>query len=164
MAGKKAAIEVIDETEVKRRKKVTGNVCPMCGTPGGKTNCNNCGWGIEDIGPDYSVSSGDPVTTLQKARHEYGSIKLEIKEMKEQNEALIANNRRFTELVEAMEKEINKLRSEAGNYVYSFNAGGWGKIGDIDKTKLLMKKKTVTVDDINKQLEEIMKLTKRYKK
>ncbi len=163
-APKKAAIEIIDETSDKKNKPA-GNECPLCGASGGKLKCKECGWSIEELGPDYDIRSGDPVTTLHRAERTFKSVRNELKDLRAQKEALIVNNQKFSQLVDAMEERLKTMRAEAGGkYVYSYNAGGWGAIGDIDRTKLLMKKKVVSVNDINRQLEEIVKLIKRYKK
>jgi hypothetical protein len=162
-APKKSAIEVIEE-DTGKKKAAPGTECPVCGAPGGRLKCDECGWSIEELGPDYDIRSGDPVTTLRRAERTFKSVKDELKALRAEKEALLTNNRKFSELVESMEMQLKTMRADAGKrYVYSYNAGGWGEIGDIDRTKLLMKKKAVSVADINRQLTEIMKLLKRYK-
>ncbi len=169
MARKKAAparsaIEVIDETSEKK-KKAKVNECPVCGAPGGRISCKECGWSVEELGPDYGIRSGDPVTTLQRAERTFRSVKEELKDLREQKNALLVNNQKFSELVESMEMQMKAMRAEAGKrYVYSYGGGGWGEFGDIDVKSLHMKKKPLAISDINRQLEEIMKLLKRYKK
>jgi hypothetical protein len=169
MARKKAAparpaIEVIDETSEKK-KKAKVNECPVCGAPGGKTKCEKCGWSIEELGPDYGIRSGDPVTTLQRAERTFNSVKEELKDLREQKKALLVNNQKFSELVESMEMQLKAMRADSGKkYVYSYSGGGWGELGDIDRKSLRLQKRPLTVSDINKQLEEIMRLLKRYKK
>jgi len=169
MAGKKkdmqSAIEVIEEDTGKKGKGSADNACPICGAPNGRLKCDKCGWSIEELGPDYSISGEDPVKTLSKAKHTFKAMKDELRNLREQNIALMTNNQKFAQLVESMEKQLKALRAEMGRkYVYSYNAGGWGQMGDIDRTRLDMKKKTVTVSDINNQLAEIMRLLRRYKK
>ncbi len=163
-AGRKPAIEVIEEDPGKKKAE-PGTECPVCGAPNGRIECRKCGWSVAELGPDYDVRSGDPVNTLQRAERTFRSIKEELSDLREQKKALLANNRKFSELVESMETQLRTMRADAGKkFVYSYEGGGWGEIGDIDRTRLLMKKKVVTVNDINRQLTEIMKLLKRYKK
>ncbi|UCD03314.1 MAG: hypothetical protein JSV63_01600 [Candidatus Aenigmatarchaeota archaeon] len=167
MAEKKTAIEVIDEAEEKKKKGKV-NECPLCGAPGGKVKCKKCGWSMdEDLGPDYDPEEGDPVLAMQRSERTLKKTKEEFRNLREQNRALMINNQRFSELVERMETQAKILRAEAGKkYVYSYTGGGWGQLGDIDPRKLHIniKKKTISVQDINRQLEEITKLLKRYKK
>lgn len=160
----KVAIEIIDETSEKK-KSPPGTECPVCGAPNGRIECNECGWRVAELGPDYDIRSGDPVTTLTKATRVFKVVKDELKDLREQNKALMINNQKFSELIERMEAQIKTLRADAGKkYVYSYGGGGWGETGDIDTRKLYLKKKAVNVIDINQQLAEIMKLLKRYKK
>lgn len=165
MAKKKAGIEIIDETS-KKSQYSKDNACPACGAPNGKLACDKCGWGIEELGPDYSIAGGDPVQTLSKASYTFKAVKGQLRELKLQNAALMENNQKFTELVEEMEKDLLHMRMETGRkYVYSYNAGGWGEASSAKMEKLkLTKKKHVTVTDINNQLTEITRLLKRYKK
>ncbi len=164
MAKIKSAIDIIDESEEKR-KSGNNEACPVCGAPNGRLECEKCGWGVEELGADYSVSSGDPVQVLSNAHRTFRAVKEELKDLKKQNAALILNNQKFSELVEGMEKQNKTLRADAGKkYVYSYGTSGWGQIGDLDVNNLHIKRKTASVDDINKQLGEITKLLKHYKK
>ncbi len=165
MAKKSTGIEIVEETP---RKKVydKDNACPICGAPNGKLVCEKCGWAVEELGADYSIQSGDPVQTLSKASHTFKAAKAEIRDLKLEREALLENNRKFTELVEEMEKELEKLRMEAGRkFVYSYDEGGWGETCSSRTTKIkLAEKKRISINDINKQLTEITRLLKHYKK
>ncbi|MCD6496469.1 MAG: hypothetical protein J7K54_04305 [Candidatus Aenigmarchaeota archaeon] len=159
----KTAIEIIDESE---KKPASENVCPVCGAPGGREKCDKCGWCIEELGPDYSIADGDPVTTLQRAERTFKSAKEELIQLRKENKALMLNNQKFAELVESMEKELKRLHTEMGRkYIYSYNAGGWGEAAAARLNNIKLEgKKTVTVSDINKQLAEIMRILRHYKK
>jgi hypothetical protein len=163
--GKGAGIKIIEEVSSKKKPGKKDNACPACGAPGGRFKCKECGWCVEEMGPEYGGSTKDPVSAIMHARMSYTEMKNDIKSMREKFESLILNNKRFSELVEAMEGEVKRLRLEAGKrYVYRYDQGGWGHIDDIDRAKLHIKKKVITVTDINKQLMEIMRLLRKYKK
>jgi len=163
--GTRAGIKLIEEGSGKKAKGKKGGKCPVCGAPGGKYKCEKCGWSVEELGPDFSTSLKDPFYTFMHARLSYADMKKRSKNLQELVSSLIANNRRFSELVEAMGNEIQRLRVEAGKkYVYRYEQGGWGEIGRAAGERLHLKKKGITVDDINKQLREIMRLLEKYKK
>ena len=164
MAGK-PKIEVIEEDRTNSKAVPKGNACPICGAPGGKTACEKCGWSLAELEPDFGPTTKDPLSTIMHARISYAQIKKELQDIKDRIEPLLNNNQRFSELVEAMEAEIKTLRMQSGKkFVYRYNQGGWGQVDDLDKSKLFIQRKTATVDDINRQLMEIMRLLKKYKK
>lgn len=161
----KTGISLVDESPGRKKKPAKGGKCPVCGSPGGKFGCESCGWGMEELGPDFRDSLKDPVSTIMHARLSYSDMKKENAELKKKTESLLFNNSRFSELVEAMENDIKILKTEAGKkYVYSYGMGGWRRIDDIDRTKLRLKTKGVTVSDINNQLREILRLLRKYEK
>ncbi len=163
--GTRAGIRIIEEGSGKKAKERKGGKCPVCGADGGKYKCEKCGWSVEELGPDFSTSLKDPFYTFMHARLSYADMKKRSKNLQELVSSLITNNRRFSELVEAMGNEIQRLRVEAGKkYVYRYEQGGWEEIGRAEGGKLHLKKKGITVDDINKQLREIMRLLEKYKK
>jgi hypothetical protein len=163
--AKRAQIEVIEEDRTQKTSGPIGNACPVCGAPGGKTACEKCGWRLEELEPDFGATTKDPVSTIMHARLSYAEIKKELQIIKDKIEPLITNNKRFSELVEAMEAEIKDLRLQTGKkFVYRYNQGGWGEVDELDRSKLFITKKTATVDDINRQLMEITRLLKKYKK
>ena len=164
MAGK-ARIEVIEEDRTQATSAPRGNACPVCGEPGGKKECSKCGWGLEELGPEFGQTTKDPVSTIMHARMSYATIKKELEAIKDKIDPLLVNNKHFSELVEAMEAEIKDLRMRSGKkFVYRYNQGGWGQVDDLDASKLFINKKTATVDYINRQLMEIMRLLKKYKR
>lgn len=161
---KKDEIEIVEGDTAKKIKEPVDKACPACGNPGGMIKCSKCDWSVEQMEPDFGGSSRDPVSAIMHARLSFSDIKKENDDLKKKTDPLIANNRKFSELVESMEEEIKRLRTEAGKkYVYRYEQGGWGQINKIDREKLHLKKE-VTVDDINRQLNEIMRILKKYKK
>jgi hypothetical protein len=160
----RAGIRIIDGGSGKKPKPSPDKACPACGAPGGARRCDVCGWGVEEMGPDISASLTDPVSTIIHARMSYSDLRRESKELARKVKSLLDNNRKFSELVEAMEQEIKVLRTEAGKkYVYKYGMGGWRQVGDTDYNKLHLKER-VSVEDINAQLREIMRMLKRYEK
>jgi hypothetical protein len=162
--ARKSAIEVEEIGPDSRKAEDDGTSCPVCGTPNGKLACQKCGWGVADLAPQYGESNLDPVNTLMDARMGYRKMKDEIALLKNLNQLLTQNNQKFVELVETMRALVSRLCAEAGKkYVYSYAEGGWGEAGADGKMALALKKE-VTVDDINRQLAEIVRLIGRYGK
>ena len=96
--AKKTGIKLIDEYKKKPSKK---GACPVCGAPGGKYKCEECDWGVEELGKEYSTSLKDPVSTIMEARFNYSALKKERNELDEKVKGLIENNKKLSELVEA---------------------------------------------------------------
>lgn len=148
-----------------RSEEALENKCPLCGAPGGKEKCAECGWSIEELGEVFSGSMNDPLTTLINAKEKFLSLKQDNKRLEDSMKSLVMNNNKFSELVQAMEVEIQRMRSaKKVRYGYKYGEGGWGEIEGSDPEKLHLKKKEVTVDDLNDQLHEIMRLLKKYGK
>ncbi len=141
------------------------NRCPICGAPGGKYSCKECGWCSDDAKPVFSDSLDDPVSTITKAKQSYMQMKRENNDLRQRLKTIMLNNNKFSELVEAMEKEIERIRSvKDETYAYNYGEGGWGEVDEADKDSIHLKEKEVTFEDINNQLMEIMRLLKKYKK
>jgi hypothetical protein len=148
-----------------KNEEVIMNKCPVCGAPGGKERCVECGWSVEELEGVFSDSLKDPVTTLINAKERFIALKQEKKRLEDQVKPLIINNNKFSELVQAMEGEIQRVKSAKKiNYAYNYGEGGWGEVDESDPKKLHLKKKKITVDDLNNQLREIMRLINKYGK
>jgi hypothetical protein len=161
----RSGIRIIEEGG-KKKKAPAGKPCPVCGAPNGLRHCDKCGWSIEDVpDPMFSPLVGDPVSTLRDARMGYKALREELKGLKEKSRLLAANNEKFAELVEVMGNLISRLRADAGKkYAYSYGRGGWGEAGKEGGSAIYLKKKRMTVEEINRQLMEITHLINRYKK
>ncbi|MBN2330190.1 MAG: hypothetical protein JXC85_00065 [Candidatus Aenigmarchaeota archaeon] len=146
-------------------KGAAGNKCPVCGAPGGKQRCAECGWSVEELGAVFSDSLKDPVTTLINAKEKFLSLKQDKKRLEENVKSLMINNNKFSELVQAMAAEIQRIKSvKKIKYGYNYGEGGWGEIDESDTDKLHLKKKKITVDDLNNQLLGIMRMLDKYGK
>ncbi len=146
-----------------KNSEAIGNKCPVCGAPGGKDKCVECGWSVEELGAVFSDSLKDPVTTLINAKERFVALKQENKRLEGHVKSLIINNDKFSELVQAMEGEIHRVKSAKKiKYGYNYGEGGWGELDESDPDKLHLKKKKVTVDDLNDQLIEITRLLNKY--
>jgi len=164
--AKKPGIEILEEENVSvKSRKEKDNECPVCGNPGGRYECEKCGWGIKALGRDFSTGLKNPVSTIMHARMSYNDLKEQNKRLEERVESLMTNNGRFSELVQEMEKQIKELQKETGKkYIYRYEVGGWGDAGDVDRTRLILNKKKASPDEINLQLREILRLIEKYKK
>lgn len=148
-----------------KNKEVIGSKCPVCGAPGGKEKCAACGWSIEELGEVFSESMHDPLTTLINAKEKFLSLKQDKKRLEDHVKSLVINNNKFSELIQAMEGKIQRVKSaKKVKYGYNYGEGGWGELVESDPEKLHLKKKKVTADNINDQLLEIMRLLEKYKK
>lgn len=162
--ARKSAVEVVEDMGPDSRRNWEDSSCPACGAPNGRVKCQKCGWGAEDLEPRFSDTVTDPVATIRDARIEFKNMKEEAAELRKKNELLVQNNRKFSELVEVMEQAISRQNEESGKrYAYSYAGGGWGEKG-ADGKMLIHLRSDVTVQEINRQLAEILGLIGKYRK
>ena len=168
--GMEVELKDEDDSYKERPSKAAraAGVCPVCGMPGGKYRCRECGWGIEELGPELSTSMNDPVSTIMHAKLSFSAIRKENEELRQKLDALMTNNRKLTDLVTSIEKENQALRfAKSEKYVYRYDQGGMVDDPVPEESKLHMKGKdilNVTIEDINDQLAEIAKLLERHGK
>ncbi len=63
-----------------------------------------------------------------------------------------------------MEERVRKLTEDVKkNYVYSYEKGGWIEKESFDKGKVELAPSQLTVDSINNQLAEILRMIERHK-
>lgn len=105
--------------------------------------------------------------TLKKVKAILRDLKRENSKLKEEAKLLYRNNKAMEELVDVLEREMKQLKDQvdfAEKHVYSFDAGGWVGRGEADDKKLKPKSfKKLTVQDINRQLDEILRLMRYHK-
>jgi len=119
-----------------------------------------------DTNIDIEVEMEDPVKKIEMLRKKALAIKIENEKLRKENDMLLRNNKNLVYLVEVLEERIKKLNEDMlRNYIYSYEKGGWVLRDDADLKKLeVFNKKEIRVDDINEQLEEILKLIEKHKK
>lgn len=107
-------------------------------------------------------SGADPVETLANARDAIRKLKAENREILRRWDLLLNSNYKFAELVILMEKRVRELTEERSKtYKYSYGQG-WIEKDSADPKKLNIVKPDVSVQEINSQLEEIMRLIKMH--
>ena len=119
-----------------------------------------------DTNIDIEVEMEDPVKKIEMLRKKALALKIENEKLRKENDMLLRNNKNLVYLVEVLEERIKKLNEDMlRNYIYSYEKGGWVLRDDADLKKLeVFNKKEIRVDDINEQLEEILKLIEKHKK
>jgi hypothetical protein len=109
-------------------------------------------------------SSDDPVKMLAEARAAIRELKARERGRKESSHdnLLIRNNSKFAELVLVLERKVKALTEEqAKTYKYSYGRG-WIEKDAADPKKLKIVKGKVSVQEINCQLEEILRLIRMH--
>jgi glutamate-1-semialdehyde aminotransferase len=110
-----------------------------------------------------SLSLEDPITTIMKAKTIYAEMKKENSELRERLAALAENNRKLTAIVEEMGGMIEMMKSKnKEKYYYNYSKGGWLVNDGIDDSKLHLRSGFVSIEAINDQLGEIMKIMKKH--
>jgi len=110
------------------------------------------------------ILDDDSIETLKKTKRLISRLKRENKILKEQIKPLLTNNKTLTELVEVLEEKILKFTEDRSKkYVYSYEKGGWVEKDSIDKRKIELKEEKLSLDKINEQLDEIIRLVKLHK-
>lgn len=108
---------------------------------------------------------GALIAELKEDMKKVRKLKKENKLLKDQVNGLLQNNSKFTSLVEALDERL-KEASEAvpGRFEYHFMEGGWRQKGALKKSRMELSRKKADIQDINSQLEEIIRLMKKNKK
>lgn len=110
------------------------------------------------------ASLDDPHDTLRKDKAIFKKLREENANLKEEVRRLSKNNEKLVKLAEIMEDKIKKLTEEIKkNYVYSYEKGGWIEKKAMDRSKVEVAPSQLSVDTINNQLAEILRMIKNYK-
>lgn len=109
----------------------------------------------------------DPKDILRKDKKIVRKLKEENAKLKESMRKLERNNSNMVKLLEVMEERVRKLTEDVKKcYVYSYEQGGWVEKGSMDRTKVEIEGTEpphLSVDSINNQLSEILRMIERYK-
>jgi len=109
-----------------------------------------------------SVDVDNPKEILKKDKKLVRNLKDENTRLKEDIRKLNNNNKKFIRLVEFMEAKIRKLTEDVKkNYVYSYEKGGWIEKGALDRGDIEIAPSQLSVDSINNQLAEILRMIER---
>lgn len=110
-------------------------------------------------------SKEDPRKILKRDKIIVSGLRRENEELKLQVEKLLKNNQKLAKLAELMEGKIKKLTEDMRkNYVYSYEHGGWVEKGSLDRGKVEIAPSMLSVDSINNQLSEILRMIKKTQK
>lgn len=122
------------------------------------------------MGLDYwerilaATSTEDPKEILKRDRKIFKKLTKDNTKLKEEVRKLAKNNKRFVRLVEVMEEKVRKLTEDVKrNYVYSYEQGGWIEKGLLKKGKIELTPSQLSVDSINNQLAEILRMIERHR-
>ncbi len=113
---------------------------------------------------EEKYAESDPVKTLAKSRSSIRELKASNRELSRRADLLLKNNSKFAELVILLERKVKELTEERSK-VYKYSYGrGWIEKDSADAKKLDIVKGEVSVQEINGQLEEILRLINRHGK
>jgi len=111
-----------------------------------------------------AASVGNPKEVLKKDKDIFKKLKKENAVMKEELRKITKNNENLVKLVEVMEEKVRKLTEDMSkNYVYSYEHGGWVEKEALDQGRIELAPSQVSVDSINNQLAEILRMIERCK-
>lgn len=128
---------------------------------------------MEDGGNEEMEVNLDPdtkdvaalVTALKDDLKTVKKLKKENQLLKDQINGLLQNNTKFTALVESLDDRLKQATDVLpGKFEYHFMEGGWQTKGSLKKQKIELGRKKVDIQNINSQLEEIIRLLKGSKK
>jgi len=111
-------------------------------------------------------SMGDPKKILKKDQELVRKMKAENSGLREQIRRLEKNNETLVQLVEIMEGKIKKLTDDlniSSKYVYSYEHGGWVEKEALQEGRVELAPSSVSVDSINLQLAEILRMLERHR-
>ncbi|MCK4531820.1 MAG: hypothetical protein KAT94_03060 [Candidatus Aenigmarchaeota archaeon] len=122
------------------------------------------------MGLDYwerilaATSTEDPKEILKRDRKIFKKLTKDNAKLKEEVRKLAKNNKSFVRLVEVMGEKVRKLTEDVKrNYVYSYEQGGWIEKGLLKKGKIELTPSQLSVDSINNQLAEILRMIERHR-
>jgi len=113
-----------------------------------------------------AASMGDPKKILQKDKEIFKKLKEENEKLKLEVAKLSKNNEALVKLVNVMEEKIKKMSEEMNiskKYVYSYEHGGWVEKEALQQGRIELAPSSISVDSINLQLAEILKMIERHK-
>ncbi|NIO22765.1 MAG: hypothetical protein GTN38_01920 [Candidatus Aenigmarchaeota archaeon] len=111
------------------------------------------------------ISSEDPRKVLKRDKIIVSDLRRENEELKLQIQKLLKNNQQLAKLAEVLEEKIMKLTEDMRkNYVYSYEHGGWVEKESMDKGKVELAPSMLSVDTINNQLSEILRMIKKQRR
>ena len=122
---------------------------------------------MADSGADAEIDQdtmdvGELVAALKEDMKKVRKLKKENRLLKDQINMLLQNNSKFTALVESLDEKLKKATETLpGKFEYHFMEGGWQPKGALKKQKIELNKKKVDIQNINAQLEEIIRLLKK---
>ncbi len=111
-----------------------------------------------------ATSTEDPKEILKRDRKIFKKLTKDNAKLKEEVRKLAKNNKSFVRLVKVMEEKVRKLTEDVKrNYVYSYEQGGWIEKGLLKKGKIELTPSQLSVDSINNQLAEILRMIERHR-
>jgi predicted nuclease with TOPRIM domain len=113
-----------------------------------------------------AASMGDPKKILKKDQELFKKLRVENAKLREEVRKLGKNNEALVRLVEVMEEKIRDLTEDlhiTDKYTYSYEHGGWVERGALQKGRVELAPSQLTVDTINLQLAEILRMIERHK-
>jgi hypothetical protein len=105
----------------------------------------------------------EPIKILKRDKILVSNLKKENEKLKREVEILLRNNKTLVELIEVLEEKIKKfITTSKEKYIYDFERG-WVEKDSLEKGKMEIDKKDMSLEKVNLQLEEILKLMRLHK-
>ncbi len=111
------------------------------------------------------LSDKEALRILKEDAKAVKGLKEENKDLREKIEALLVNNKEFANLVKLLDTKVEELENETRKkYRYSYEDGGWKDDEEFKRGRLELKNKKITLNDINRQLKDILSILEKRKK
>gem|GEM_PF-2899699 len=111
------------------------------------------------------LSNEDPKKILERDRIIVSELRRENEELKLEIEKILKNNQELAKLAEILEEKITNLTEDMKkSYVYSYEKGGWVEKEALDKGRIEIAPSMLSVDTINNQLSEILRMIRKHRK
>jgi len=111
------------------------------------------------------LSSEDPKKILERDRIIVSELRRENDELRLEIGKLLKNNQELAKLAEILEEKIMRLTEDMRKeYVYSYEKGGWVEKGSLERGKIEIAPSMLSVDTINNQLSEILRMIRKHRK
>lgn len=103
-------------------------------------------------------------TILARDKEIVAGLRRKNTELKKKVNTLMRSNKKMVALVEELDTRVQELSTHVQkHHRYSFEEGGWHSDDEVQKKKLELNEEGASIESINTQLTEILRLIRRNK-